>query len=109
MAAADLFVFPSLYEGLGCALIEAMALRLPIVASDIPVLHEVVEKGQNALLVQPASPVKLARAIETLLNDEDRTSEFGRRSREIFEERFTLEQSTQRMIELYHKIAASKV
>jgi glycosyltransferase involved in cell wall biosynthesis len=66
LAAADLFVFPSLYEGLGGALIEAMAAGLPIVATDLPVLREVVESGGNARLIPPASPQGLADAIDDL-------------------------------------------
>ncbi|MCC6457175.1 MAG: glycosyltransferase family 4 protein [Caldilineaceae bacterium] len=106
LAAADLFVFPSLYEGLGTALIEAMALGLPIVASKIPAIAEVVEEGKNALLVQPASPVELANAIDTLLTDSNRAARFSQQSRDIFENRFTLERSASRMVELYHRIGA---
>ena len=64
MAAADLFVFPSLYEGLPGAVIEAMALSLPIVASNIAPIQEVVEDNRNALLVEPTSSNELATAIE---------------------------------------------
>lgn len=108
LAAADLFVFPSLYEGLPGAVIEAMALGLPIVASDIPPVREVVEENRNAILVAPASPSELAKAIAMLLADRDKAFAYGRRSRKIFETRFTLQQSTERMIELYHKVAALK-
>jgi glycosyltransferase involved in cell wall biosynthesis len=106
LAAADQFVFPSLYEGLPGAVLEAMALGLPIVASNIAPVQEVVEAGRNAWLVEPASPAALAQAIEALLDDEARAAAFGRRSREIFEQHFTLEQSASRMIELYYQLAA---
>jgi glycosyltransferase involved in cell wall biosynthesis len=105
LAAADLFVFPSLFEGLGGAMIEAMALALPIVASNLPELREIVEVDKNALLVEPASPEKIREGMESLLQDRPRMARFGQRSREIFEERFTLEQSAVRMIELYHAVA----
>lgn len=104
LAAANLFVFPSILEGLGGALLEAMALGLPIVASDLPALREVVDVGGNALLAAPASATALASAIETLLNDCAKMCSFGQRSRTIFEERFTLEQSASRMTALYHKV-----
>lgn len=106
LAAADLFVFPSLYEGLPGAVIEAMALGLPIVASDIPPLREVVEDGHNATLVQTASASALAMAVDELLKDRNKTQAYGKRSREIFEKRFTLERSGSRMIELYREVAA---
>jgi glycosyltransferase involved in cell wall biosynthesis len=105
LAAADVFVFPSLYEGLGGALIEAMALALPIVASDLPAIREVVEEGRNAVLVPPASPEALAGAIVSVLEGGHRRQAMGARSREIFEERFTLERSVARMVELYERVA----
>jgi glycosyltransferase involved in cell wall biosynthesis len=108
LAAADLFVFPSLYEGLPGAVIEAMALGLPIVASDIPPVREVVEENRNALLVAPASSAELAKAIATLFDDRDKALAYGRHSRKIFETRFTLQHSAARMIELYQKVAALK-
>jgi len=106
LAAADLFVFPSLYEGLGGALIEAMALGLPIVASDLPAIREVVEADRNAVLVPPGSPAHLAEAINPLLADEGRRTWMGKRGRQIFEERFTLERSGTRMLELFERVAA---
>ena len=106
LASADLFVFPSLYEGLGGALIEAMALGLPIVASDLPAIREVVDDGENALLVPPGSPSELALAITAALADPARRAAMGRHGRRIFEERFTLERSATRMLELFERVAA---
>jgi glycosyltransferase involved in cell wall biosynthesis len=106
LAAADLFVFPSLYEGAAGALLEAMAAGLPIVASRIPPIESAVEHGKNALLVERASVAPLAKAISDLLADEELARRFGRRSREIFEDRFTLERSAARMVEFYRRLAA---
>lgn len=105
LAAADLFAFPSLYEGLPGAVIEAMALGLPIVASDIPALREVVEDGANGLLVAPESPGSLAAAFERILDDGGLATKFGARSQEIFRERFTIARSAERMIDLYYRVA----
>jgi len=106
LAASDVFVFPSLYEGLGGALIEAMALGLPIVASDLPAIREVIEPDGNALLVPPGSPRDLSAALTALIEDEGRRKAMGMRSREIFLERFTLERSAARMLELFRRVAA---
>ncbi|WNM58953.1 glycosyltransferase [Candidatus Nitrospira allomarina] len=106
LAAADLFAFPSFYEGLPGAVIEAMALGLPIVASDIDPVRETVEVGQNAILVKPASPVELASAIEDILIDPQRAHVLGVRSREIYEKRFTLEQSLGRLMEFYRQVVS---
>lgn len=104
LAAADLFVFPSLYEGQGGSVVEALALGLPMVVSDIPALRETSDPGGNALLVEPASPPALAGAITELLEDPDRRRAMGLRSRRMFEERFTLDRSARRMVELYERL-----
>lgn len=106
LAAADVFAFPSLWEGLGGALIEAMALGLPIVASDVPAIREVVDEGANARLVPPADPPALAEALATVLGDARLRSSYGERSREIFLERFTLERSAEAMLALYQRVVA---
>lgn len=104
LAAADLFVFPSLWEGLGGALIEAMALGLPVVGSDIPAVREVLQEGGNAALVDPGSAGALAVGIRRLLDDDVLRKTFARRSRAIFEERFTLDRSVERMVSLYGRV-----
>jgi glycosyltransferase involved in cell wall biosynthesis len=108
LAAADVFAFPSLYEGMPGAVLEAMALHLPIVASRIPTIESVVEEGRNALLVGCADVAQLAGAIASLLSDRARAQAFGRRSREIFDARFTLERSASRMVELYRTLATTR-
>jgi glycosyltransferase involved in cell wall biosynthesis len=105
LAAADLFAFPSLYEGLGGALIEAMALGLPIVASDLPASREVLEAGGNARLVERRSAPALAAAMAEILDDPERAARMGRRSREIFEARFRIERSAERTAALYRRLA----
>lgn len=107
LAAADLFVFPSLFEGLPGAVLEAMALGLPIVASDIEPVRETVEEDRNAILVRPASPVELASAIEGILRDRQTAHAFGARSREIYEKGFTLEQSMGRLMEFYRQVVST--
>lgn len=104
LAAADAFVFPSLYEGLPGAVLEAMALELPVIASDIEPVREVVEPGGNALVVPPNDATALATAIATLLDDAERRKAFGRRSGEIFHTSFTRERSAEEMLELYRRI-----
>jgi glycosyltransferase involved in cell wall biosynthesis len=109
LAAADVFAFPSLYEGAAGAVLEAMAVGLPIVASRIPSLESVVEEGNNGILVDRASVAPVAAAIVELLTHRDRAGAFGRRSREIFEERFTLERCAERMVQFYQALAARNI
>jgi len=105
LAAADLFVFPSLYEGLGGALIEAMALGLPIVASDLAALGEVVRPGENADMVPATDADALAAAITALLDDEERRVAYGIRSRELFEEGFDADEAADAVVAMLASIA----
>jgi glycosyltransferase involved in cell wall biosynthesis len=105
---ASAVVLPSLAEGFGLTMLEAMQCGAPCVASDIPALREVVEQGGNALLVEPCNPGELARAIATLLDDPERARAFGARSRRIFEQRFQLERSVERSVASYRRIVAAK-
>jgi glycosyltransferase involved in cell wall biosynthesis len=104
LAASDVFVFPSIYEGLGGAVIEAMALGLPIVASNLPALREVLEESRNCLLVPPARPNMTAAAVERILSDPELRSTFAARSRAIFEERFTIDRAASRMAALLLRV-----
>ena len=66
---ADIFVFPSLWEGLGIVLLEAMYYKLPIVATRVSAIPELVADGENGLLVPPADPEALAKAISRLIEN----------------------------------------
>ncbi|WP_207061557.1 glycosyltransferase [Motiliproteus sp. SC1-56] len=71
LAALDLFAFPSLEEGLGSVLFDVMEYRVPIVASRVDGIPDIVEHQANGLLVPPADASALAEAIETLYRDPD--------------------------------------
>jgi glycosyltransferase involved in cell wall biosynthesis len=106
MAAADVFVFPSLWEGLGGVLIEAMGLGLPIIASDLPAIREVIEDGPNGYLVPPGSPQELGSAIVRLLENPELQREQSQNNRKRFLNQFDLAISAGRMIDLYRQVAS---
>ena len=106
VAAADVFAFPSLFEGLGGSLIEAMALGVPIVASDIPAIRETVEDGGCATLVPPSSAAALSSALAELLDDPDRRASYADRGIRRFQQSYALPGVTDRMAELYRQVAS---
>ncbi|MCL9817479.1 glycosyltransferase [Natronocalculus amylovorans] len=77
LEALDIFVFPSHFEGLPGALIEAMASGLPIVATNVDGNAELIEHGTSGLLVPAKEPTQLADALVTLLSDTDRCERYG--------------------------------
>jgi glycosyltransferase involved in cell wall biosynthesis len=70
LPAFDVFVLSSLWEGLPRVLVEAMAARLPVVATDVDGVGEIVIDHRTGLLVPPARPDRMAEAIESILTDE---------------------------------------
>jgi glycosyltransferase involved in cell wall biosynthesis len=80
-AALDVFVLPSLNEGQGRVLVTAMALGVPVVATRVGGIPEVVEDGRQGLLVPPADPSALAGAVADLLEDRARAASMGEEGR----------------------------
>jgi L-malate glycosyltransferase len=91
MNAFDIFALPSLSEGLSSSILEAMAASLPIVATKAGGIPELVQNGDNGLLVEPADPAALARAIQYLVDNPEISRNMGLRGRARMEEQFTLE------------------
>jgi glycosyltransferase involved in cell wall biosynthesis len=88
-AAMDLCVMPSLDEGQGRAAIEAMAAGVPVIASDVGGLTEVLDSGKAGALVPPGDPAALADAIQSLAVDPAKRAQFaqaGRDRAELFSE-----------------------
>ena len=83
LQAADVFVLPSLMEGLSIALLQAMSCGLPVVATDAMGNNELVRAGDNGLLVPVGDAAALARALATLIEDQDTRARMGLCSREI--------------------------
>jgi glycosyltransferase involved in cell wall biosynthesis len=86
-ASADVFLFPSLTETLGMAMIEALASGLPVLAARAGATHEVVDEGVSGLLYEPEAPAALIDAVRTLVGDEELRRRLGRGARAAAEER----------------------
>jgi glycosyltransferase involved in cell wall biosynthesis len=98
---ADLFVYPSLYEGFGLPPIEAMACGVPVITSNTSSLPEVV--GDAALAIDPHNTLELAETIRKVLNDAELTAHLRRKGLEHCK-KYTWEQNAARILELYQKV-----
>jgi len=103
LAAADLWVMPSLSEGLPLALVEAMFAGKPIVASEVGGIPEVVTSGEQALLVPPSDPGALAAALRRLLSDSGLASRLGAAAERRARERFGVDRMADAYEALYRR------
>lgn len=98
---ADLFILPSVSEGMPVALLEAMMVGLPVIASQVEGVDEIVQDGQNGLTVPPADPKALSQAILRLALDAELRQRLGAQAKSFVENRFTLEAMCHRYLELF--------
>jgi glycosyltransferase involved in cell wall biosynthesis len=96
-ASIDILALPSLWEGFGYVLTEAMSMRLPIVAFEVSNIPEVVLHGQTGLLVQERNVVAFADALAQLVRDEGLRIRMGEAGRKRVESKFTLAKTVQEL------------
>lgn len=101
LAAADLFALPSLWEGMPNALLEAMAAGVPAVATAVGAVPEMVTDRKEALLVPPADPGALARALAELSSNPRQRREIGAAARQRVEKAYRLEATVAALESLY--------
>lgn len=104
LAACDLWVLPSLWEGLSVALLEAMAAAKPIVATSVSGTAQVMASGVTGLLVPPGDSQMLASAIVQLLADPAGAREMGMAAREHVRAHFSAEKQAAEHLALYHRL-----
>lgn len=104
LAAADLFVLPSLQEALGLVLLEAMAAGLPVIASRVGGIPELVQSGQQGLLVPAGDSSALAAAIAALLADKQQAARLGAAGRKRVLAQFTAENMWQETDAVYREV-----
>ncbi len=104
----DIFVLPSLFEGLPNVLLEAMACAKPIVATSVAGVPEVVVDGFTGLLVPPKNPEALAKRISALLENEELMVKMGKEARKRVENNFSLTTQVDNFQALYSKLIDSQ-
>lgn len=105
LAAADVFVLPSLDEGLPRAGIEAMAMCVPVIATRVGGLPELIRHGETGWLVEARQPRALAEAVTSVLANPELALEVGRRAREEVVARFEFERSMERYRDMLYRTA----
>ncbi len=106
LASSDIYLQPSLTESICVAVMEASATGLPVIASKVGGLPEVVEHDVTGLLVPPDSPTALAEAIMVLADDKNKRLEMGKLGRIKIEREFSLKREAKEWVELYKKALA---
>jgi glycosyltransferase involved in cell wall biosynthesis len=107
LLASDIFVFPSLHEGLGIAALEAMAVGLPVVAYRTGPLPEVVEHRKTGLLVDEADDQALSEAIHFLLAHDQEARKMGEEGRSRVRNHFSVEDTASRHADFYRDLLRS--
>jgi len=104
LASWDLYVQPSRWEGAGIAVLEAMAMRKPVIASRVEGILETVEDDVTGLLVAPNDPEALAGAILRLANDRSRCAAMGRAGQERVIRHFSIREAAQKLERVYDRL-----
>ena len=105
LRASDVFAFPSMFEALGIALVEAAACGLPAVASRTGGIVDVVEDGRSGVLVPPGDVAALSAALHRLVTDPDLGRRMGAAARDVARARFDERDAVDRYRALFHEVA----
>lgn len=108
LQSSDFFVLPSAAEGLSNALLEALAVGLPCVATAVGGTPDVIVDGENGLLVAPDKPHDLQAALSKLLTNISMRQRMGKLARETILARYSLENTADRLAALYQRLAKER-
>lgn len=104
----DVFCLPSRQEGLGTSVLDALALRRPVVATTAGGIPEMIESGRHGLLVPPGDPPALAQALVWMLEHPQEAASLGAAGRQRVEAEFTAERTAQATLEEYRRVLAAR-
>lgn len=109
LAAIDLYVHPALTEGFGIAVLEAMAMRKPVVATATGGLPEIVQDGETGIVVLPGDPDALAQSVSELLLDSAQCRQLGEAGRTRVATHFTVESMMDQLVSGYGTLLGRRV
>jgi glycosyltransferase involved in cell wall biosynthesis len=101
LRAFDVFILPSVKEGFPWVILEAMGAEIPVIATRVGALPEIIGSGENGLLIEPKRPDQIVEAIEELLKNEGLKNKLVINAKKTIEEKFNLNQMINRYIELF--------
>lgn len=106
LLAMDIFCLPSLQQGIGTIMLEAMALGRPVIGTRVGGVYRVIRDGETGLLVPPSDSVRLAERMIELLDDPERARAIGAAAQAEVRQEFSVEQMVQRTAALYREVLA---
>ncbi len=104
----DLFILPSVWEGLGIAIIEAQAIGLPVLASNIGGIKELIEHKKTGLLFEPKDPQAIFEAVDLLLSNPEMAKQLVENAHSQVKEKFSLDNMVTQYEKIYLKLMAKK-
>jgi len=100
----DLFLLPSLWEGLSLAMLEAMAMGTPVLATAVGGAAEIIHSGENGMLIPPRDVAQLVSSLEEAILNPSKIVAIGERGKQTFHQNFTKAQHVRRLQSLYLEI-----
>lgn len=108
MKSTDVLVVPSIYEPFGIVALEGMAANVPVVASDIDGLSEIIRHGENGIKVFPQNPYSIFWGVDRILSNHNLGEYLKEKGRESIEKEFSWSVISNRTLELYNNIIGEK-
>jgi glycosyltransferase involved in cell wall biosynthesis len=108
ISAFDVFVLPSLMEGFGIALLEAMASGKPVIGTNVGGIPEVIDDGRNGFLVEPRHPRQLAAKVLELLHDATLRDRMGQCGMQKVRDKFSIQKTVKAMEDIYSAVLSRK-
>jgi glycosyltransferase involved in cell wall biosynthesis len=103
---ADLYVMSSVQEGLGTAVLDALALAKPVVATETGGIPEIIQNGKTGRLVEPANPEALAEGIFDMLSRSEAAQVMANAGRAMVEKYFSIDAMVDKNVDVYHKVSS---